>query len=172
MSEPVNREPPQPERLLIQSDDRVKRHDVAFPMLTVAAERIPPYVELQCYGRREFLRSDLNTRSKGQHKLGVSKQAFRGMSLESDATATWTPIPAWRWHLARVTHDRSMRLAMIGLVLAALGVVIDASLDLGKVKPTVPMSAASLAVLTSIKYILQTVGLALAFWKGVLDTDR
>jgi hypothetical protein len=165
---------PRPRALLLQRDEEVKRSDAAFPMLTVAEEElvVTEYVELLWAGRRDCFRTDRRTRAKGRDKIGVSSSAFGGAKLPSDATATWVPATSWRWHRARLRSDRALRIAAFGLLLASVGVGIDAALAIGKVKPLIPFSDPWLMTFTALKFVLQAVGLVLAFWKGVLDSAK
>ena len=161
-----------PTELAIERDKRVGRRSAAFPMNSMGPDFKPPaYVALTRKGVEEIFRFDRGTRETGYDVIGVGYAAFGGESLVPSEKVSWRTASTSEWHKTRF-KDPSIRFAALGLFLALIGLSIDASFTVGKEKPIWYISHGAVVFLLYAKFVLQIVGLALAFWKGVLDSDK
>lgn len=146
-----------------------KRFEVQFPEIT-APKPFPRYLALGANQQVEYLRASMR-RGASRYELWVSPRAFPRLADPLGMPATFHTISAFKFHCHKVLRDPGQGLTLMGLVIALVGLLIQASLGIGKIAPIWIVSDTVLVWSTVMVFVLQTGGLCLVFIKGILERD-
>ncbi len=131
------------------------RFEASFPALTVP--KPPAYVRISDGTKTEVLRARLRDYASGNQVFVSRSSTFRDDAKVADKPAT---ANQYRWFVIR--HDGDSQLALVGLVIALVGVYIDASLAVGKYVHVFPFSDQALAAFSTLSFVLKVPGLFIA----------
>jgi len=143
------------------------RFEAAFPKLSVPNP--PRYVEIVATrGQREYraiLHSNTSRRSKASgEQLWISDKILS--EVDDGASVTYREVSRLRYNLSRLVRDPNQRLALMGLIIALLGLTIDAALAVNQVSTFIEKDSDYVTVFTILSFFLKGIGLLLVFTQG------
>lgn len=153
-------------------DDEVGRFDVWFPHKRVidseekVLEKPKDYYSLTAGGVTEILRSGprpWSTEASGsvRDRLFISSKSSFSDNARTEEISIATAEQFRRFRLMR---GKAHRVALVAFIIAALGLIIDASLVIGKTTPTFIVSGGAITVWRVISLVLGLGGLSFVFY--------
>lgn len=114
---------------------KIGRFDALFPKVDLNnleldnkdAEPIPKYIELTLENKTHHLRSVMKDSRVGN--IYVSPSTYSGEMLNR---VTPKPSSSFKYWVYRMKYDKNLHFALLGLIIAILGLVIDGSFAIGK----------------------------------------
>src|SRR5882724_8045448 len=128
------------------------RFEASLPALAVP--KPPAYVRISDGAKTEVLRTRLRDYASGSQIFVSSSSTFRD---NVEVTYELATASQYRWFVIR--HDRDSQLVLVGLVIALIGVYIDASLVVGKYIHVFTFSDQALAAFSTLSFVLKVPGL-------------
>jgi hypothetical protein len=152
----------------VRHDSTVKRFEIQFPGNTVPKD-LPPYVRLVAGKQQCVLKTTTRRGASGQVLL-VSSRTIK--AVPDGTEVQFVEASSLRYHWHRLWHDTSKTAGLVGLLLTVIGLVIDASLAIGKVKPLIAVSETAIVWIMWLSLLIKLIGIVLVFlYKDLLKED-
>ena len=161
--------------------DRKLKQFVATLSAESENDSLPPFIELSAEvrengGRVTTKRGYLRTGKPGavtdEPKVVVGEATRKKLGIPSGTSVTVSESSAWRYYPYRLRSDKRQGYPFIGLIVTAIGLIIEATVAVGKIHPLWIVSDAVIAGSLIIALVLKVVGLIVIFWKGVLEDEE
>lgn len=153
---------------VVRRDDKVDKFAVEYPPRDesrAAQPELPKFIKLTINGKNTYLKTKMRSAGDGC-VLFVSSTTLS--DVQENPAATWESASRYKYNLYKVWSDKEQRIAFIGLFFAVLGIVIDASFDVGKNYPMIEYRHYLFMFMKYLSWALKIVGLILVFWKGFI----
>ena len=137
--------------------EKVGKFEARFPENS-APTPLPEYIALTDGKRTAVLRSSTRRGAAGDIIYVASSSPF---SNDKPVSFTASKKNKYLWYV--LFHDFDSLLGLFGLLIALVGVCIDASLAAGKYYPVLTFSGATLAGVAILSNFLKAPGLVIAF---------
>jgi hypothetical protein len=127
------------------------------------------YIGIKNGNRTEFFMTESRGLGTKGYRIDVAENALPGMNTGDKVRFFEAKERDYR--LFRLLHDKLQRLTLLGLILAVVGALIDASLSIGESNPIILITQQQKTALMFISLGCTVIGLMLVFWKGILKDE-
>lgn len=127
---------------------------------------IDSYVVLAAGRREAILKTSIRFSARGR-EVFVAPSILPELSDGTQVTCRTLSARKFRFHL--LLHDPKQRAALWGGIITLMGILIDGSLAVGKVKELIIISDDLILVSMMFSLLLKALGLWLVIWRGLLD---
>jgi hypothetical protein len=128
--------------------------------------KLPEFIKMSVREEKVYLKTKMRDGGEGA-EFFVNMKVFANVDEKSPVKCEESS--RYRYYLYKVWEDKEQRLAFIGLVLATLGILIDASFDIGKTYPLIEDKYNLFVAAKILSWFLKVIGLGLVFWKGFIS---
>jgi hypothetical protein len=145
-----------------EADDPEK---ALFPQNAVLGN-LPEFVKISHRGKSVYLESGIRKYANG-NQVHVWKKILVQVDEGEDVTVSETS--RWNHYRYLVTHLPSQKFALVGLLIALGGLLIDGGFELGNILPVIRLTEGWVFALVAVGIAAKVLGLFLAFWKGFIQ---
>ena len=148
--------------------EKIGRFDAYFPDTdkdgnAVDETTIPPYVKM----------NHLVFKTKhngGNYSIFIAPGNMDPIPKNTPEPVSFVEASGKDFFFFKIKKDKAQRWMLTGLILALIGVAIDAAFAIGKIHVFIPCSESVMILLQVISLVLKISGLLLAFFKGFWES--
>ena len=148
--------------------EKIGRFDAYFPDTDkegnmIDKTGIPKYVKMNGFV--------FKTKSNGgNHSIFIAPGNMDPIPKNTPEPVSYVESSGKEFFFFKIKKDKAQRWMLTGLIIASVGVAIDAAFAIGKIHVYIPCSELFMEILVVISMILKISGLLVAFFKGFWES--